>query len=120
MGAVFDAIGVFFEQLTSVEFGAAPARGRLSPAEDPVHEPRVAERDRGGLPRGEVPWRTIYGAYVSAVGVNAVLPARGGDAVRLYLAHRAVPGATYTTLARRCSSCRSSTVGGRADVRSTR
>src|SRR5262249_37566356 len=27
-----------------------------------------------------------------------VIPARGGDVVRLYLAHRAVPSATYTTL----------------------
>ena len=27
------------------------------------------------------------------------MPARGGDAVRLFLAHRAIPGAAYTTLA---------------------
>jgi uncharacterized membrane protein YbhN (UPF0104 family) len=46
-----------------------------------------------------VPYRAIYASYVSAVGVNAVVPARGGDAVKLYLAHRAVQGATYTTLA---------------------
>ena len=50
-------------------------------------------------PQQRVRWRPIFGAYVSAVGVNAVLPARGGDVVKLYLAHRAVPGSTYTTLA---------------------
>jgi len=27
-----------------------------------------------------------------------VLPARGGDVVRVYLAHRAIPGSTYTTV----------------------
>ena len=50
-------------------------------------------------PEEEVRWRSIYAAYLSGVGVNAIIPARAGDAVRLYLAHRAVPGSTYTTLA---------------------
>ena len=49
-------------------------------------------------PDQKVRWRSIYAAYLSGVGVNAVLPARGGDVVRLYLTHRAVPTASYTTL----------------------
>jgi uncharacterized membrane protein YbhN (UPF0104 family) len=40
----------------------------------------------------------ILAAYVSGVGVNAILPARGGDAVRVFLAHRAIPGSSYTTV----------------------
>ena len=43
-------------------------------------------------------WRSIWAAYLSGVGVNAIVPARAGDAVKLYLAHRAVPGSTYTAL----------------------
>src|SRR5207253_7125421 len=31
-------------------------------------------------------------------GVNALIPARGGDVVRLFLAKRRIEGATYTTL----------------------
>ena len=49
-------------------------------------------------PEQPVPWRPIGAAYVAGVGVNAVLPARGGDVVRVYLAHRAIPGSTYTTI----------------------
>ncbi len=49
-------------------------------------------------PDRAVPWRRIAPAYVAGVGVNAILPARGGDVVRLYLAHRAIPGSSYTTL----------------------
>ena len=45
-----------------------------------------------------VRWRSIYAAYVAGAGVNAIFPARAGDIVRLYLTHRAIPGATYTTL----------------------
>lgn len=49
-------------------------------------------------PEQRVRWRSIYAAYVSGVGVNAIFPARAGDVVRLYLTHRAIPGSTYTTL----------------------
>src|SRR5205085_12633403 len=38
------------------------------------------------------------GAYVAGTGVNAVIPARGGDAVKLFIAKRRIAGATYTTL----------------------
>ena len=46
----------------------------------------------------EVRWRHMFGAYVAGTGVNAVIPARGGDAVKLFLAKRHVQGSTYTTL----------------------
>jgi uncharacterized membrane protein YbhN (UPF0104 family) len=40
----------------------------------------------------------IFGAYAAGVGINAVMPVRAGDAVRVVLAHRAVRGSTYTTV----------------------
>jgi len=40
----------------------------------------------------------IVGAYLAGVGVNAIIPARAGDAVRIVLAHRAIPDSTYTTV----------------------
>ena len=49
-------------------------------------------------PELSVPWRPIAAAYVSGVGVNAIIPARAGDAVRVYLAHRAIPGSSYATI----------------------
>jgi glycosyltransferase 2 family protein len=42
--------------------------------------------------------RSIVGAYLAGVGVNAIVPLRAGDAVRVLLAHRAVAGSTYTTI----------------------
>jgi len=45
-----------------------------------------------------VPWPPILAAYLSGVGVNAIIPARGGDVVRIFLAHRAIPGSSYTTI----------------------
>jgi uncharacterized membrane protein YbhN (UPF0104 family) len=49
-------------------------------------------------PEVRVSWPAIYAAYIAGVGVNAIFPARAGDVVRLTMAHRAVKGATYTTL----------------------
>ena len=49
-------------------------------------------------PEERVPWISIYGAYLAGVGINAIIPARAGDAVRIVLAHRAIPGSTYTTV----------------------
>jgi len=49
-------------------------------------------------PGSRVPWLSIYGAYLAGVGINAIIPARAGDAVRIVLAHRAIPGSTYTTV----------------------
>lgn len=53
---------------------------------------KAAYRDR------RVRWRQLFGAYVAGTGVNALVPARGGDAVKLFIAKRRVEGATYTTL----------------------
>jgi uncharacterized membrane protein YbhN (UPF0104 family) len=53
---------------------------------------KAAYRDR------RVRWRQLYGAYVAGTGVNAIVPARGGDAVKLFIAKRRVEGSTYVTL----------------------
>jgi uncharacterized membrane protein YbhN (UPF0104 family) len=50
-------------------------------------------------PESRVKRRTAVAAYVSGVGANAIVPARGGDLLRLYLVKRRVAGTTYTTLA---------------------
>jgi uncharacterized membrane protein YbhN (UPF0104 family) len=46
-----------------------------------------------------VPGHSILGAVFAGVGVNAIIPARSGDAVRVVLAKRSVDGSSYATLA---------------------
>lgn len=99
MGEVFHAIGVFFERLASVDFGPLVLAICFHLLKTACTSRAWRNTIAAAYPGERVPWSTIYGAYVSAVGVNAVLPARGGDVVKLYFAHRAVKGATYTTLA---------------------
>ena len=99
MGEVFHAIGVFFEQLASVEFSALGLAVLAHLVKTTCTSRAWRNAIAAAYPEQPVPWRSIYAAYLSGVGVNAIVPARAGDAVRLYLAHRAVPDATYTTLA---------------------
>ena len=40
----------------------------------------------------------MAGAYLAGVGINSVLPARGGDVMKVYIVHRSMPGAAYTTI----------------------
>jgi len=49
-------------------------------------------------PDSRVRWRSVFGAYVAGAGVNAVVPVRGGDLLKLFLVRRRVEGATYATL----------------------
>jgi uncharacterized protein (TIRG00374 family) len=49
-------------------------------------------------PYGRVRWRSVAGAYLAGVGINSVVPARGGDVMKAYLVHRANPGLAYPTI----------------------
>jgi len=53
---------------------------------------------KAAYPDQRVRWRQMFGSYVAGTGVNAIIPARGGDVVRLFLAKRRIEGSTYTTL----------------------
>ena len=43
--------------------------------------------------------RDVQTAYFAGAGLNGVLPARGGDVVKLALLHRRIPDSSYATLA---------------------
>jgi uncharacterized membrane protein YbhN (UPF0104 family) len=54
---------------------------------------------QAAYPKAVVAWRSFVGAIAAAVGVNAIVPARGGDIVRLYIIRHRVEGSSYPTLA---------------------
>jgi uncharacterized protein (TIRG00374 family) len=54
---------------------------------------------RAAYPGERFQWRRIWGAYVAAYGFNNVVPARGGDVMKLYLVKTSVPKSTYPAVA---------------------
>ena len=91
----FDAVSSFFESLASVQivplligltcFGIYLSfRARAF-----FHVLRAA------YPTERIEFRRIWGAYVAAYGFNNVVPARGGDVIKLFLAKTSVPRSSY-------------------------
>jgi uncharacterized membrane protein YbhN (UPF0104 family) len=96
--SVLHAIGVFLHHLASVEWkwlaiGILFHLCKLMAVSRAWHNIVQA-----AYPDRRVRWRQMFGAYVAGTGVNAIIPARGGDVVRLFLAKRRIDGSTYTTL----------------------
>ncbi len=54
---------------------------------------------RAAYPAAAFQWRRVWGAYFAAVGFNNVVPARGGDVIKLFLTRSSIPGARYPTVA---------------------
>lgn len=95
---VLDGVDAFLDQIGSVAF--VPLALAIG-----CHLLKMACTSRAwrnvlaaAYPEDRVPWISIYAAYLAGVGINAIIPARAGDAVRIVLAHRAIPGSTYTTV----------------------
>ena len=53
---------------------------------------------RAAMPDQRIRYRTAFGAYCAGVGVNAIIPARAGDVVKMFLVKRTTPGAGYPVL----------------------
>ncbi len=99
MGEFFHAVRVFFDELASVGWAAlAVALG--------FHLVKLVFRGvawrnilRASYPEERIPVRPVFGAYAAGVGVNSIVPGRGGDLVKLYLVRHRFPNMTYATLA---------------------
>ncbi|HEX6586714.1 MAG TPA: lysylphosphatidylglycerol synthase transmembrane domain-containing protein [Solirubrobacterales bacterium] len=53
---------------------------------------------RAAYPDREIPYPQIAAAYVAGAGLNSFIPARVGDAVKIFLAKRSIRRSTYTTV----------------------
>jgi uncharacterized membrane protein YbhN (UPF0104 family) len=96
--SILHAIGVFFDHLASVDWKWL-ALGIVCHLCKLVAVSRAWRNIvKAAYPDRRVRWRQMFGAYVAGTGVNAIVPARGGDVVRLFLAKHRVEGSTYTTL----------------------
>jgi uncharacterized protein (TIRG00374 family) len=96
--AFLDAAQTFFSNLAEVKWGALV----LALA---IHFLHICCRGRGwfntlraAYPNQPIRYRRILGAYTAGVGVNSVVPIRGGDFVKIYLAKHSIEGARYPTV----------------------
>jgi uncharacterized membrane protein YbhN (UPF0104 family) len=96
--SILHALGVFFGDLASVKWNWLAIGVSCHLCKLVAVSRAWGNIVRAAYPDRPVRWRQIFGAYVAGTGVNAIVPARGGDVVRLYLAKHRIEGSTYTTL----------------------
>src|SRR4051794_23410038 len=95
----FEAVGSFFSSLAQVHWVSLllalvfftvylTLRARAS-----LHILRAA------YPDVKIPFKGVWGAYFAGYGFNSVIPARGGDVIRLFLTKTSVPTSSYSAVA---------------------
>jgi uncharacterized protein (TIRG00374 family) len=95
----FDAVGDFFGSVAAIQWLALfPALAAFL-----VYLTFRARASfnilRAAYPDERIQFRYIWGAYIAAYGFNSVVPARGGDVVRLFLTKTRVPNSSYPAVA---------------------
>jgi uncharacterized protein (TIRG00374 family) len=99
MAAFLHAVTVFFHHLADVDWGFLWLAIACHVVK--LFFRAVAWRAivQAAYPNQNFKLRSAFGAYVAGVGVNSIVPARGGDVVKMYLAKHRLQGASYAALA---------------------
>jgi uncharacterized membrane protein YbhN (UPF0104 family) len=95
----FDAVGSFFENLAAVQWPALIIALALFTVYLTLRARASLHILRAAYPEAEIEFKRVWGAYFAGYGFNAVVPARGGDIIRLFLTKNAVPGSSYPAIA---------------------
>jgi uncharacterized membrane protein YbhN (UPF0104 family) len=98
LGHFFHAVGIFFHHLASVQWQYLAYAIACHIAKLLFRAGAWRAIVDAAYPDGRLKFRTAFGAYVAGVGVNSIVPARGGDVVKLYLVKERIPGSSYATL----------------------
>jgi len=95
----FDAVDQFFSHLASVRLGPLLLGAVFFTIYLTFRARASFNILRAAYPDERIDFRQIWGAYFAGYGFNAVIPARGGDVVRLFLTKSSVPDSSYPAVA---------------------
>jgi uncharacterized membrane protein YbhN (UPF0104 family) len=95
IGSFFDAIGSFFDSLSRVGWGSLLIGAVAFVVYLSLRARAFFHTLRAAYPTEPIMFRRIWGAYIAAYGFNNVVPARGGDVIKLFLVKQSIPHSTY-------------------------
>jgi uncharacterized protein (TIRG00374 family) len=99
ISSFFDAVGQFFSDLAAVHWFALLLGLVFFGLNLTLRSRAFFNSLRAAYPAVSFQWRRVWGAYFAAVGFNNVVPARGGDVIKLFLTRSSIPGSRYPTVA---------------------
>jgi uncharacterized membrane protein YbhN (UPF0104 family) len=92
------AVGHFFSSLADIQWGSLAIGLVAFGVYLSLRSRAFFNVLRAAYPRERIRWRRIWGAYIAAYGFNNVVPARGGDVIKLFLTHSSIPNSTYSAI----------------------
>ena len=93
-----NAAQAFFTSIADIAWGYLAAALLLSLALQLARAHGWANALRAAYPRSRVSETRIAAAFLVGAGMNGILPARGGDALKIVLAKRGVERSSYPTI----------------------
>ncbi|MFL6038217.1 MAG: YbhN family protein [Gaiellaceae bacterium] len=95
----FDAVDQFFDNLAAIHWGALALAMCAFIGYLTLRARASFNILRAAYPQERIEFLKVWGAYFAGYGFNSVIPARGGDVVRLFLTKSAVPNSSYPAVA---------------------
>jgi uncharacterized membrane protein YbhN (UPF0104 family) len=95
IGSFLDAIGSFLDSLSRVGWGPLALGAVAFVLYLTLRSRAFFNTLRAAYPTEPIPFRRVWGAYIASYGFNNVIPARGGDVIKLFLVKQSIPHATY-------------------------
>jgi glycosyltransferase 2 family protein len=94
----FNAVHAFYDVLADIGWGYLVAALCLALAMQLARAHAWANAIRAAYPDSRVSEVRVVAAFLVGAGMNGVLPARGGDALKIVLAKRSVENSSYPTV----------------------
>ena len=95
----FDAFDQFFDNLAAIRWGQLIIAMLVFVGYLSLRARASYNILRAAYPQERIEFLKVWGAYFAGYGFNSVIPARGGDVVRLFLTKSAVPNSSYPAVA---------------------
>jgi uncharacterized protein (TIRG00374 family) len=99
VGDFINAVDDFFDSLGDISWGALIVGMTAFIVYLSLRARAYFNVIRAAYPTEHIQFRRIWGAYIAAYGFNNVVPARGGDLIRLFLTKNSVPNSSYPAVA---------------------
>ncbi|MEA2169406.1 MAG: hypothetical protein QOF76_2706 [Solirubrobacteraceae bacterium] len=98
IGSFFDSVGEFFSNLARVHWPTLILGLILFGIYLTLRSRAWFHVLRAAYPDEPFQWRKIWAAYMAAYGFNNIVPARGGDVMKLFLTKSTIPKSSYPAL----------------------
>jgi uncharacterized membrane protein YbhN (UPF0104 family) len=94
----FDAVDQFFASLAEIQWVSLALALLFFGTYLTIRARASFNVLRAAYPAERFSFREVWGAYVAGYGFNNVIPARGGDVIRLFLTRGAIPNSSYPAI----------------------